>query len=283
MRKLVLTALLLVLVGAVSAAWLSSTTPEGSSVGDINLAEERTPGSGATGLDVPPRQGLPIPARSYAGGSGSTATLPESSTSVPAMTIASSNIPTARVDIPIALRRYYPGGSDSFRKTPTRPNTRSSGSTGFSALGFGGGGVGGGGGASATATGAAATRKATTFTTLTGKPIEKTPAATPAPAARPTPRPSTGGGSSNPPASGSAPAPPAAAAAPAFAAAPAAGAGLGTPIGTAGSPAGTPIEGAAGPFSPGGSPSPAATPEPTTMLLLGTGLAGLYRLRRRLE
>jgi hypothetical protein len=37
------------------------------------------------------------------------------------------------------------------------------------------------------------------------------------------------------------------------------------------------------PFSPGESPSASPTPEPTTMLLLGTGIAGLYRMRRYLE
>jgi hypothetical protein len=31
----------------------------------------------------------------------------------------------------------------------------------------------------------------------------------------------------------------------------------------------------------GGGPSPAATPEPSTLLLMGAGLAGLYGLRRR--
>jgi hypothetical protein len=35
-----------------------------------------------------------------------------------------------------------------------------------------------------------------------------------------------------------------------------------------------------GPRGPSG-PSPASTPEPTTLLLMGTGLAGLYRLRRK--
>ncbi|MGH9347055.1 MAG: PEP-CTERM sorting domain-containing protein, partial [Vicinamibacterales bacterium] len=33
--------------------------------------------------------------------------------------------------------------------------------------------------------------------------------------------------------------------------------------------------------SDGSGPSPAATPEPSTLLLMGAGLAGLYRLRRR--
>jgi PEP-CTERM motif len=32
---------------------------------------------------------------------------------------------------------------------------------------------------------------------------------------------------------------------------------------------------------PSSGPSPASTPEPTTLLLMGTGLAGLYRLRRK--
>ena len=41
-----------------------------------------------------------------------------------------------------------------------------------------------------------------------------------------------------------------------------------------------PSIGVAGGKSSGG-PSPAATPEPTTLLLMGAGLAGLYRLSRR--
>jgi hypothetical protein len=45
-------------------------------------------------------------------------------------------------------------------------------------------------------------------------------------------------------------------------------------------PAVPPTIGVVGPDAGAGS-SPAATPEPTTLLLMGTGIAGLYQLRRR--
>ena len=80
MRKLVLTALLLVLVGAVTAAWLSSSTPSGSAIGDITLAENRIPGTGLRGLGVPPRPDPTTPARSPYTAGGSGAASPESVT-----------------------------------------------------------------------------------------------------------------------------------------------------------------------------------------------------------
>jgi hypothetical protein len=42
-----------------------------------------------------------------------------------------------------------------------------------------------------------------------------------------------------------------------------------------------PSLGVVGARGPSSGPSPAATPEPSTLLLMGTGLVGLYRLRKR--
>ena len=283
MRKLVLTALLLVCVGAVAVAWLSSETPAGSPIGDINLAEERIPGSGTNRLGVPPRQTSTSPRRSslIAGGaSRSAATTPEA-LPVPDMTIASSNLQPGGYDAPTASRRWTPSNdNDSFGSRMRRSNSSSSGGAGFSSLGFGSGGVGGGGGGATVAPRNGNQVSSTTFQN------QKAPAerATP-PAARPSPprSPGTGGGgSSGAPApgggsvggGGAASAPPAAVAVtPSVAAIVPAGAGPAPAIAALEAP----------PFSPAGSPSPAATPEPTTMLLLGTGIAGLYRLRRYLE
>jgi hypothetical protein len=273
MRKLVLTALLLVCVGAVAAAWLSSSTPAGSPIGDVNLAEERIPGSGTDRTGVTPRQASTSQVGSSltAGGtSRSAATTPEFP--IPDMTIASSNLQPGGYDARTATRRRYSSNNGSFGSRIRRSGSGSSGSAGFSSLGMGAGGVGGGGGGATVAPRNGNQASASTFQNQKAPAERGTP-----PAARPSPprSPRSGGGSAGGPApgggsvgggGGSAASPlPAAAVVPA---------GLG-------SGALAPIEGA--PFSPGGSPSPAATPEPTTMLLLGTGIAGLYRLRRYLE
>jgi hypothetical protein len=265
MRKLVLTALLLVCVGALSVAWLSSASPAGSPIGDVDLAEERRPRSGTNRLGVPPRQASTSPARSSLTPGGGAATTPES-LPVPELTIASSNERPGGYDASATRRRYSSNDNASFGSRIRRSSSGSSGSSGFSSGGMGVGGVGGGGGAGAAAAPSNGNQGSTTTFQNQKAPAER---ATP-PAARPTPPrsgsgPAPGGGSVG---GGGSAAPPAAAVTPGVAA-----------FGPA--PAIAPIE--APPFSPGGSPSPAATPEPTTMLLLGTGIAGLYRLRRYLE
>jgi PEP-CTERM motif len=261
MRKLVLTTLLLVLVGAVAAAWLSSSTPSGSAIGDVNLAEDRIPGTGTIGFGVPPRQNPTAPARSsFTAGGTARAASPESSLGVPEMTIATSG-QQAAYGAPTAFRQSLArDGSNSSGTSRQRANRSSSGSRGFSSLGFGGGGVSGGGGGSTVASrDRAPAGESTPVMTERTQP----PAATPAPASRPAP-PSSGGGNS----SGS-PAPPAASIAPAVVAP--------TVVVEPG------VVGIVAPFNPGASPSASPTPEPTTMLLLGTGIAGLYRMRRYLE
>lgn len=267
MRKMVLTTLLLVLVGAVAAAWLSSSTPSGSAIGDVNLAEDRIPGTGTIGFGVPPRQNPTAPGRSsYTAGGTARAASPESSLPVPESTIASSG-PQAAYGAPTAFRqslaRNNANGSSGTRGRQARS---ASGSGGFSSPGFGGGGVGGG---SVVARDPAPARERP----AAAQERTASPAATPAPSAsRPSP-PSSGGGSSSgsPSAGGGSAAPPAAAvAAPIVALDP----------GPAVAP---PVAGVAPRFSPGASPLASPTPEPTTMLLLGTGIAGLYRMRRYLE
>jgi PEP-CTERM motif len=272
MRKLVLTTLLLVLVGAVAAAWLSSSTPSGSAIGDINLAEDRIPGTGTIGFGVPPRQNPTAPARSsFTAGGTARAASPESSLLVPEMTIASSGLQAPAYGAPSAFRESLAQNASGSSGTRTgRQNRSSSGSRGFGSLGFGAGGVGGGGGGATVAPREPApARERTTFTAERAAP----PAATPAPAQRPSP-PSSGGGNGG---GGGSAAPPAVAAAPLPVVA--------APIiaGPEPAPAAPPVVGIVPPFSPGASPSASPTPEPTTMLLLGTGIAGLYRMRRYLE
>ena len=266
MRKVVLTTLLLVLVGAVAAAWLSSSTPSGSAIGDVNLAEDRIPGTGSIGFGVPPRQNPTTPARSsFTSGGTAGAASPESSLGVPEMTIASSGL-RAAYGAPTAFRQSLArGGSNSSGTRAQRANRSSSGSGGFSSMGFGGSGVsGGGGGAVASGNRAPAGVGAPVVTEMA-----QPPAATPAPASRPAPPSSGGGNRSGSPSvgGGGSAAPPAAAIAPIAVVEPAA----------------APVVGVVAPFSPGASPSASPTPEPTTMLLLGTGIAGLYRMRRYLE
>ena len=271
MRKLVLTTSLLVFMGALAVAWLSSAAPGGPPIGDISLAEERRPGSGTRGLGVPPRQASTFPARSSldAGVGSPAANTPESSLPVPDMTIASAN-PQRGGYAPNAFRRSS-NGSSSFSSRSFRPSSGSSGGGGSSAPGMGGGGSVGGIGSSASAASPNGDQATTTtsFTTDSAKmPVfSSTPAPIPS-APRP---PSSGGGGGD---RVSTPAP------------------SGGSFGGGGAAFGAPVAGIVAadpdtvldtpPFA-GGSPSPAATPEPTTMLLLGTGIAGLYRLRRYLE
>jgi hypothetical protein len=265
MRKLVLTALLLVFVGAVAAAWLSSSTPSGSAIGDITLAESRIPGSGLNGFGVPPRQDRTTPGRSSYFAGGSAASTPDSGPD----TIASSSLPQA-YDAPTAIRRSTSSRArQSFAARTQRGNRSSSGGGGFSSSGSGSGGVGGGGGGVSRAPqDTAQAQGPTTFTTeSTDAPeVTQTPSA-PAPR-RPSSRRSGGGGSGG--GGGTINPPVAAAPAPAVVAAPA----------PALAPAPVVV---AAPSSPAASPSASPTPEPTTMLLLGTGIAGLYRMRRHLE
>ena len=101
------------------------------------------------------------------------------------------------------------------------------------------------------------------------KAVPAAPEAAGPPASNPGARPS------DPSPSGSAGAAVAATPAPTHAAAPAS-----LPSGlSSDAPDTAPSIGVVGGRSPGG-PSPAATPEPTTLLLMGAGLAGLYRLSR---
>ena len=273
MRKLVLTTLLLVLVGAVAAAWLSSSTPSGSAIGDVNLAGDRIPGTGSIGYGVPPRQNPTAPARSaFTSGGTARAASPESSLPVPETTIASSG-QQAAYGAPTAFRQSLVRDGNGSSGTRTRQNNQSSsGSRGFASLGFGSGGNVSGGGAAVVPRDSAPAGQRTTATTERAQP----PAATPAPAAPRAAPPSSGGGNgSGSPSSGGggSNAPPAAA-----------------PVGAVVAPAVVVAEpivaldpAVAPPFSPSASPSASPTPEPTTMLLLGTGIAGLYRMRRYLE
>jgi PEP-CTERM motif len=284
MRKLVLTTLLLVLVGAVAAAWLSSSTPSGSAIGDINLAGDRIPGTGTIGFGVPPRQNPTAPARSsFTAGGTARAASPESSLPVPEMTIASSGVQAA-YGAPTAFRQSLARDGNNSSGTRARRNNRSAPrSSGFGSLGFGSGGVGGGGGGATVAPrDPAPARERNTVRAERAQ----APAASRQPASRPSPPSSGGGNGSGSPSSGgggsaappavvaAAPPPLVAAAPPPIVAAPIPGP----------APAGPPpAVGIVPPFSPGASPSASPTPEPTTMLLLGTGIAGLYRMRRYLE
>jgi hypothetical protein len=266
MRKLVLTTLLLVLVGAVAAAWLSSSTPSGSAIGDINLAGGRTPGSGTMGFGVPPRQNPTAPARSLFTARGAArAASPESALPAPELTAASSGQHVAYGARNTLRRALAPGASDSSGTRTGRQARNPSSSRGPSGLGLGAGGAGGGGGRVASQD-AAAGEKTTTART-------QAPAAQRTPAAAPPSRDGGGNRSGSPSSGGGGSAAPPAAVAPAVG-------GVAIAPGLAG-PA--PALSVVPPFSPGASPSASPTPEPTTMLLLGTGIAGLYRMRRYLE
>jgi hypothetical protein len=96
------------------------------------------------------------------------------------------------------------------------------------------------------------------------------PAAPAASAAAAPSRPGSGGGSSGSPSTGAAPAP-----APPVSAAPVEPSGLSHDAPEAAPRIG--VTGRSG--SPG--PSAAPTPEPSTLLMMGVGLVGLYRMRRR--
>jgi hypothetical protein len=285
MRKLVLTTLLLVLVGAVAAAWLSSSTPSGSAIGDVNLAEDRIPGTGTIGFGVPPRQNPTAPARSaFTAGGTARAASPESSLSVPDMTIASSGLQAPAYGAPTTFRESLARNASGSSARTNRQNRSASGSRGFSSLGIGGGGVGGGGGGATVAPRDPAPARERAAVTERAA----APAAAPAPPQRPSPPSSGGGNGSGSPSSGGGgsaapPAAPAPAAPPVVAVVPPPAV---APIVAAPEPAPAgppPVVGVVPPFSPGVSPSASPTPEPTTMLLLGTGIAGLYRMRRYLE
>jgi len=258
MRKLVLTTLLLVSVGAVTAAWLSSSTPSGSSLGDVSLADDRIPGRGLRGLRVPPREERTNPARPFltarrTPGAGALESLP-----VPDTTIASRSQASA----PRAARRSFTSRNSDSLGARTNRQARSSSSGGRFA-GIGGVGVGGGvGGGRAVRT----TRDARDTTTVRPERTPR-PVADPRPPASAPPSRVGGGGSGG---GGSSSSPPTAAP---------------TATVTAALPpaAAAPVVSAIPPVSPGLSPSASPTPEPTTMLLLGTGIAGLYRMRRYLE
>ena len=267
MRKLVLTTLLLVLVGAVAAAWLSSSTPSGSAIGDVNLAEDRIPGTGTIGFGVPPRQNPTAPVRSsYAQGGTRRAASPESSLPVPDTTIASSR-PQAAYGAPTAFRQSLSRDSSGPSASRGRQARSSSGSGSFASLGSGGGGGVSGGGAVPSRGSGSAREQAVAAPERTAA-----PSVTPSPvASRPSPPSSGGGSSSGSPSAGGG-----------GSAAPPAAVAVALPI-VALDPGPPPVAGVAPQFSPGASPLASPTPEPTTMLLLGTGIAGLYRMRRYLE
>lgn len=153
------------------------------------------------------------------------------------------------------------GGSGEVGGSGIQARNHSAGGTGFSASGYGMGGVGAWGGVSGSAR----------------------PAFAAAPAASPKlrVRTSAGGGTSNSrksSGSGSGAVAGAAAVAPAFVAGGPLSGGFTTGAGAVAGASGS-VPAVAGEVSSSG-PSPAGTPEPMSLLLLGTGLAGLYGVRR---
>jgi hypothetical protein len=290
MRNLVLGALFVVIAGASYAAYLSGTSPGGSAIGDITLPEERSPRTRAPLINGSARR----PAQPFiAGVPPARVTGAETALPTPEMVIAGGRLPSG-LDAPVA-RRTPPQVSEGGRFSSSSTRRRTGGSFGGGGFSGGGGfaggagGVGGAGGYAPPREGTSVTRNATSFTTLTGKPVRERPtppSASPRPSpSRPparspsssSPSPTPGEGAS----AGSSPTPDATASAPVAGAAAAGAAAPGGSVGVVAGPGA--VSNIPEEFVDGGAPSPAPTPEPTTMLLMGTGLAGLYRLRRYLQ